>query len=129
MLLLTINNIGVAGTVTIGTKINGPSYKILTGPRNTCLGGITAGHSCTLPVEFDPVAVGNHDDVLTLTPSRRRPPSTVYLHGIADLSTGERIQRPALRSGRFFGGLGIDHIQGINVEFDFSRMKWSSQRK
>ena len=83
-LLLTINNIGVAGTVTIGTKINSPSYKILTGPRNTCLGGITAGHSCTLPVEFDPVAVGNHDDVLTLTPTGGYWPSTVYLHGIAD---------------------------------------------
>ena len=83
-LLLTINNIGVAGTVTIGTKINGPSYKILTTSQNTCLAGIIAGQSCTLPVEFDPVAVGNHDDVLTLTPTGGAAASTVYLHGIAD---------------------------------------------
>jgi Abnormal spindle-like microcephaly-assoc'd, ASPM-SPD-2-Hydin len=81
---LTITNIGVAGTVTIGAQINGPSYKILTTTQNTCLAGVTAGHSCTLPVEFDPVAVGNHDDVLTLTPTGGAAPSTVYLHGIAD---------------------------------------------
>ena len=68
-LLLTINNIGVPETVAIGTQINGTSYKILTTSQNTCLAGITAGHSCTLPVEFDPVAVGNYDDILTLTPS------------------------------------------------------------
>ena len=83
-LLLTIKNIGVAGTVTIGTKINGPSYKILTTSQNTCLAGIIAGQSCTLPVEFDPVAVGNHDDVLTLTPTGGAAPSMVYLHGTAD---------------------------------------------
>jgi hypothetical protein len=84
MLMLTINNVGVAGTITIGTKINGPSYKILTTSQNTCLAGITAGHSCTLPVEFAPVAAGNHDDVLTLTSTGGAAPSTVYLHGIAD---------------------------------------------
>ena len=83
MLLLTINNIGVPGTVTIGTKIGGPSYKILANSQNTCLAGITAGHSCTLPVEFDPVAVGKHDDHLTLTPSAGSP-STVKLDGVAD---------------------------------------------
>ena len=84
VLLLTINNIGVAGTVTIGTQINGPSYKILTTSQNTCLAGISAGESCTLPVEFDPVSVGNHNDHLTLTPSSGAVPSKVYLHGTAD---------------------------------------------
>ena len=64
--------------------INGPSYKILTTSQNTCLAGINAGQSCILPVEFDPVAVGNHNDHLTLTPSGGAAPSTVYLHGTAD---------------------------------------------
>ncbi len=83
VLLLTINNIGVAGTVTIGTQINGPSYKILTTSQNTCLAGINAGQSCTLPVEFDPVSVGNHNDYLILTPSSGAP-SRVNLQGTAD---------------------------------------------
>ena len=105
VLLLTINNIGVAGTVTIGTKINGPSYKILTTSQNTCLGGITAGHSCNLPVEFDPVAAGSHDDVLTLTPTRSYCTVLNGLPGHAILpisSTHRHIQRPAFRSGPFF---------------------------
>jgi len=50
LLPLTITNIGVMGTVTIGTMINGPSYKILSTAQNTCLAGIRAGQSCTLPV-------------------------------------------------------------------------------
>ncbi len=84
VLTLTVTNIGVPGTVTIGTAINGPSYKILTTSQNTCVAGITAGQSCTLPVEFDPVAVGNHDDHLTLTPSAGAASSTVGLLGVAD---------------------------------------------
>ena len=82
--LLTITNLCVPGTVMIGAKINGPSYKILTTSQNTCLAGVTAGHSCVLPIVFDPVAVGNHDDILTLTPSGGAAASTVPLHGTAD---------------------------------------------
>jgi hypothetical protein len=83
VLLLTINNLGVGGNITIGTMINGPSYKILSS-QNTCLSGIRSRQSCTLPVEFDPVSVGKHDDVLTLIPTGGAAPSTVYLHGTAD---------------------------------------------
>ena len=102
MLLLTINNIGVAGTVTIGTQINGPSYKILTTSQNTCLAGISAGQSCTLPVEFDPVAVGNHNDHLTLTPSSgARPPGSTFRVPPTSPAS-KRFQRPAPRSGSFF---------------------------
>jgi hypothetical protein len=68
LLTLTIKDVGAPGTVTLTSSINGPSYKILTA-GNTCLSGLTNGQSCTLPVEFDPVAVGLHNDYLTVTPS------------------------------------------------------------
>jgi hypothetical protein len=85
VLPLTITNIGVLATVTVGTKIGGPSYKVLTNAQNTCLAGIGPGQSCTLPIEFDPVSVGMHDDILTLTPSGGgAAPSTVHLDGIAN---------------------------------------------
>ncbi len=84
VLPLTITNIGVPGTVTVGTKIGGPSYKVLTNAQNTCLAGIAAGQSCTLPIEFDPVSVGMHDDILTLTPSGGAAPSTPHLDGFAN---------------------------------------------
>lgn len=84
-MLLTIYNVGVPGTVTFSTKINGPSYKIQTTSQNTCLAGIMPGHSCTLPVLFDPLSLGEHDDILTLTPTGgAAAPSTVHLHGSAD---------------------------------------------
>jgi sugar lactone lactonase YvrE len=83
LLPLTITNVGVAGTVTLGTVINGPSYKILTTGQNTCQAGIPAGQSCTLPVEFDPVGVGQHNDYLTLTPSGGAAASQVALRGVA----------------------------------------------
>ena len=85
VLPLTITNIGVPGTVKVGTKINGPSYKILTTSENTCLAGIADGQSCILPVEFDPVVgIGKHNDILTLTPVGGAAPSTVALKGTAD---------------------------------------------
>ena len=68
----------------VGTKIGGPSYKVLINAQNTCVAGIAAGQSCTLPIEFDPVSVGMHDDILTLTPSVGAPPSTVHLDGFAN---------------------------------------------
>ncbi len=69
VLTLTITDVGVPGTVTLATMINGASYKILTTTQNTCQAGITTGQSCVLPVEFNPVAVGPHNDTLTLTPN------------------------------------------------------------
>jgi subtilase family serine protease len=83
VLTLTITNTGVAGTVMVGTAINGPSYKVLATSQNTCLAGIKAGQSCTLPVEFSPVSTGVKDDVLTLTPSGGAAASTVALLGTA----------------------------------------------
>ncbi len=84
VLTLTITDVGVPGTVTLATMINGASYKILTTTQNTCQAGITAGQSCVLPVEFNPVAVGPHNDTLTLTPSDGAQASQVRLEGIAD---------------------------------------------
>ncbi len=101
-LLLTISNDRVPGTITIGTKINGPSYKILTNSQNTCLAGISAGQNCTLPVEFDPVAVGNHDDFLTLTPTGGAAPSTVSLHGNCRLDQRLNASKGPLAERAFF---------------------------
>jgi hypothetical protein len=84
VLTLTITNIGVPGTVMLATTISGPTYKILTTKQNTCLAGITAGQSCTLPVEFDPLEVGPHSEHLTLAPGAGAAPSTVGLKGTAD---------------------------------------------
>ncbi len=73
---LTVTNVGLPGTVTVGTAITvrattrpSTTYTVLTTSENTCLAGIAAGQSCTLPVEFAPVLSGVHDDLLTLTPS------------------------------------------------------------
>ena len=84
-LLLTITNVGLPGRVTFTAKSNGPSYKVLTTEhqQNTCLVGIVAGQRCTLPIQFDPVDVGKHNDILTLTPSGAAT-STVSLQGFAD---------------------------------------------
>jgi Abnormal spindle-like microcephaly-assoc'd, ASPM-SPD-2-Hydin len=83
VLLLTITNNGVPGTAMIGTSINGPSHAVLTTAQNTCLAGIAMGQSCTLPVEFDPVSVGAHTDVLTVTPSSGGVPFAIVLLGTA----------------------------------------------
>jgi sugar lactone lactonase YvrE len=82
MLPLTITNFGVAGMVTIGTAVNGPSFKILTTADNTCLAGIAAGQSCTLPVEFLANSVGAHNELLTLTPSGGAAASVVHLDAV-----------------------------------------------
>jgi hypothetical protein len=83
VLPLTIYNYGVAGTVTFGTSLNGPSYKVLTTAQNTCLSGIAAGQSCVLPIAFEPVSAGMHGDILTLTPSVGAASSTAHLDGTA----------------------------------------------
>ena len=53
------------GTVTVGTKIGGPSYNGPSSTRRThAWPGSLQDKSCTLPIEFDPVSVGMHDDIL-----------------------------------------------------------------
>ena len=65
-LSLTIADYGVAGPVTLSTSINGPSYKVVS---SSCGGGLTAGSTCILQVEFNPASTGSHSDTLTVTPS------------------------------------------------------------
>jgi hypothetical protein len=88
VLPLTVTNVGLPGTVTIGTAVTVRAttrpttiYKVLTTAQNTCLAGIAAGQSCTLPVEFAPTTSGTHDDLLTLVPSLRGGSTTVWLTG------------------------------------------------
>ncbi len=80
---MTVSNFGVPGTVTLGTSISGPSFNILSNPINTCPAGITGGHNCTLPVQFNPVSVGGKGDLLTISPSAGGAPAAVSLTGIA----------------------------------------------
>lgn len=79
--MLTITNVGIAGTVTIGTAISGAAFKILTTTGNTCLAGITSGQSCTLPVEFSPTSLGDHNELLTLAPTGGAAASVIHLDG------------------------------------------------
>jgi len=79
---VTITNVGVSGTVTIGTAISGISFKILTNTQNTCTAGIGAGQSCILPVEFSPTSVGDHNEILYLTPTGGAAPSNIHLDGV-----------------------------------------------
>jgi hypothetical protein len=78
MLPLTVTNVGLPGTVIVGTAISGPSYSVLT-EGNTCLAGIAAGQSCTLPVQFAPTHTGPLDQLLTLTPFPGAGSTTVWL--------------------------------------------------
>jgi sugar lactone lactonase YvrE len=85
VLPLTIKNVGVPGTVLPEAQTNDPSYKILTTSGNTCLAGISAGQSCTLPVEFDPANVGKYDnDFVLLFPSAGPVRTFAILKGAAD---------------------------------------------
>jgi len=83
VLPLTITNFGLPGTVTVGTSINGTSYKVLTTAQNTCQAGIMAAQSCILPVEFDPTSVGTYDNVLTIEASGGSSRPTIPLEGVA----------------------------------------------
>ena len=83
VLPLTISNFGLPGAVTVGTSTSDASYGVLTSAQNTCLAGITAGQSCTLPVEFDPTSIGEHSDFLDLAPSAGSTPAPVALVGFA----------------------------------------------
>ncbi len=79
---LIITNVGVPGTVTIGTAINGNSFTVLNTAANICVAGIAAGQSCTLPVEFLANSVGDHNEQLTLTPSGGAAASVVHLDAV-----------------------------------------------
>ena len=88
VLQLTVTNIGIPATLTVGTAITVRSttyptitYTVLTTAQNTCLAGIASGQSCTLPVEFAPTSSGTHDDLLTLTPSAGGGSTSVWLLG------------------------------------------------
>jgi hypothetical protein len=88
VLPLTVTNVGLPGTVTVDSAITvratahpTTTYKILATSQNTCLAGIAAGQSCTLPVEFAPTSSGTHDDLLTLTPNAGGGSTTVWLSG------------------------------------------------
>jgi hypothetical protein len=82
VLPVTVANFGVPGTATVGTTIEGVSFKVLTTTQNTCSAGITAGQSCTLPVEFAPATVGAHHELLLLD-NEQPPASTMELDGVA----------------------------------------------
>ncbi len=79
--LLTVTNVGLPGTVTVGTAISGLTFSILTTAQNTCMAGIAAGQSCTLPVQFAPTHSGPHDEPLTLTPFPGSGNTKVWLTG------------------------------------------------
>jgi len=88
VLTLTVTNVGISGTVTVGTTINvrattrpTTTYTILTTAENTCLAGIAPGQSCTLPIEFAPTSYGIHDDLLTLSPTPGSGSIAVWLNG------------------------------------------------
>jgi hypothetical protein len=88
VLPLTVTNVGLPGTVTIGTAVTvrattrpTTTYKVLATAQNTCLAGIAAGQSCVLPVEFAPTTSGTHDDLLTLIPSAGGGSTNLWLIG------------------------------------------------
>jgi hypothetical protein len=82
VLPVTVANFGVPGAATIGTTIEGVSFKVLTTTQNTCSAGITAGQTCTLPVEFTPATVGAHHELLLLD-NEQPPAPTMELDGVA----------------------------------------------
>jgi hypothetical protein len=88
VLMLTVTNVGLPGKVTVGTAVTigtaatpTTTYTVLATSQNTCLAGIAAGQSCTLPVEFAPTSSGTHDDLLTLTPSTGGGSTNLWLIG------------------------------------------------
>jgi hypothetical protein len=88
VLPLIVTNVGLPGTVNVGTAITvrattrpTTTYRVLTTAQNTCLAGIAAGQSCTLPVELVPTSSGTHDDLLTLTPSPGGGSTNLWLIG------------------------------------------------
>jgi sugar lactone lactonase YvrE len=81
---VTVTNTG-GGTLTVEPSIStysgGPSHSY-TIAGSTCGGGVTAGNSCTLQVEFSPTSIATHTALLTLQTNGSANP-TVGLHGVA----------------------------------------------
>jgi hypothetical protein len=77
---LTVENIG-AGTLNFTPTIEGQSFVIA---GSTCGGGLTTGQRCTLQVEFSPVLVGAHTELLALQ-TNGSTIAGVYLVGDANV--------------------------------------------
>jgi sugar lactone lactonase YvrE len=79
VLPLVIANAGVPGPVSVGTSINGPSYRVT---ASTCGAGVNMNSTCTLLITFAPKLAGEHYDHLTITAGDGTVTS-VALKGIA----------------------------------------------
>ena len=106
---MMIHNIG-GGALTISPSINGPSY-IISG--STCTGGVTAGNSCTLQVQFSPVTIGSHVDILTLQTNGLTNP-IVTLHGKA-YGVGVKTEGPLEFGTIAFGSTKVLPLTITNV--------------
>jgi hypothetical protein len=83
VLPLTVTNDGLPGTVMVGVTASGPSYTVLNDAGTTCQAGISSGQSCTLLIQFSPVGAGEHNGILTLTPSSGASAVTIAIKGAA----------------------------------------------
>jgi hypothetical protein len=118
---LTVTNVGLPGTVTVGTAITvgttktpTTTYQVLTTSQNTCLAGITARQSCVLPIEFAPTSSGTHDDLLTLTPNTGTGPTTVWLLGSSVAAPGQSVTFAGLQT--ILPISGLNGSRGVAVD-------------
>lgn len=81
-LSLTVTNSGT-GPLSLATSMDSPNYQVLQSEENTCLGGVPAGQSCVLPIEFNPPAVGQHTNNLTLTSAASSALRVIQMRGLA----------------------------------------------
>ena len=81
---LTVNNVG-PNTLSIATAVSGTGASKFTvlSAGNTCGASVSAGKSCTLPVQFAPTADGSYSATLTITTNGGANP-TVALTGLGD---------------------------------------------
>ena len=89
-LTLPVMNTGSA-PLTVAPSLNGPSYRVVGWQPTSCLGGTPPGQTCALMVDFSPVAVGYHEDILTLQTNGTSNPA-VQMKGEA---TGVGIEQEA----------------------------------
>jgi sugar lactone lactonase YvrE len=79
---ITVTDVGLPGTVSVTGAIDGPSYGFSVA-SSTCATGVTAGNTCSVVIQFNPVSLGVHHDTLILTPSTGSPVK-VTLSGTAN---------------------------------------------
>jgi sugar lactone lactonase YvrE len=121
VLPLTITDYGLPGTVTVNTVLNSSSFKVLTTAQNTCQAGVTAGHSCVLPVQFAPDSVGAHNALLTLTASSGGASLTAALHGSG---SGLGVNTSVLKFGNVATGSSVvESLTITNVGLGLVRVK------